>query len=56
MTPPQPYSPRGSRKKAKSVKVADSLWNAVKAKAEKRGETITDVVVRKFEEYLAEED
>lgn len=53
---PQPYSPRGTRVPPRSVKVPDERWKAARAKAEKRGETITDVINRKLDEYLAEED
>lgn len=53
---PQPRSPKGTRVPARSVKVPDDRWNAAKAKAEKRGETITDVINRKLDEYLEEPD
>lgn len=53
---PQPYSPRGTRVPARSVKVRDEIWQAAKAKAKERGETMTDVIVRKLEEYLTEDD
>jgi hypothetical protein len=37
------------------VKVPDARWQAAKAKAASKGETITDVINRKLEEYLAED-
>jgi hypothetical protein len=55
VTPPQPYSPRGTRVPPRSVKVPDARWQAAKAKAASKGETITDVINRKLEEYLAED-
>lgn len=34
----------------------DKLWEAVKAKAEERGENVTDVAVRAFQAYIAENE
>jgi hypothetical protein len=44
--PNQPKTP------ARSVRVGDPLWAAAKAKAEERGETVTDVLVRALERYV----
>lgn len=51
---PQPRSPKGTRVPPRSVKVPDERWTRAKAKAAERGETITDVINRKLEEYLEE--
>jgi len=40
----------------RTVRVPDERWDAVKAKAEERCETVTDVINRKLDEYLAEPD
>lgn len=56
MSPPQPYSPRGTRVPATSVKIPLELKAAVQAKAEKRGETLTDVIVRALTAYAEEPD
>lgn len=56
MTPPQPRSPNGTRVPPRSVKVPDDRWFAAKAKAARKGETVTDVINRKLDEYLAEDD
>lgn len=37
---------------ARSVRVRAELWDAAKAKAEERGETVTDVIVRALERYV----
>jgi predicted DNA binding CopG/RHH family protein len=44
--PNQPKTP------ARSVRVPDALWEAVKAKAEANGLTVTDVIVRALEKYM----
>jgi hypothetical protein len=44
--PNQPKTP------ARSVRVGVDLWQAAKAKAEERGETVTDVIVRALERYV----
>lgn len=43
--PNQPKTP------ARSVRVRGDLWEAAKVKAEERGETVTDVLVRALERY-----
>jgi len=44
--PNQPATP------ARSVRVGVGLWNTAKAKAAKRGETVTDVIVRALRAYV----
>ncbi len=44
--PNQPKTP------ARSVRVGAPLWDAAKAKAAERGETVTDVLVRALERYV----
>jgi hypothetical protein len=44
--PNQPATP------ARSVRVGVDLWNAAKARAAARGETVTDVVVRALRDYV----
>lgn len=36
----------------RSIRVPESLWNAAKAKADDRGESISDVVREALERYL----
>lgn len=36
----------------RSVRVPAELWDAAKTKAETRGETVTDVIVRALERYV----
>ena len=45
--PNQPKTP------LRSLRVSDELWEAVKVKAEARGETVTDVLVRSLQRYVA---
>lgn len=44
--PNQPKTP------ARSVRVEVDLWEAAKVKADERGETVTDVLVRALERYV----
>lgn len=37
-----------------SVRIEDGLWEAMRAATKRRGETISDVTRRRFEEYIAE--
>lgn len=37
---------------ARSVRVPDDLWNAAKTRAEERGETVTDVLIRALKRYV----
>jgi hypothetical protein len=34
------------------VRVSQELWDAVRAKAKRRGETVTDVILRALKAYL----
>lgn len=36
----------------RSVRIPDALWNAAKTKADERGETVTDVIIRALERYV----
>lgn len=45
--PNQPKTP------LRSVRVPDDVWDAVKAKAEDRGETVTDVILRALRRYVS---
>ena len=45
-------SPRPSRK-PRSVKVEDDLWNAAKAKADERGEVLSEVIREALKRYVA---
>lgn len=42
---PRPDNP------ARSVRVPDELWDAVKQRAAERGETVTDVIIRALRRY-----
>lgn len=44
---PRPENP------ARAVRVEDALWEAAKAKAAERGETVSDVIRRALERYVA---
>jgi predicted HicB family RNase H-like nuclease len=44
--PNQPKTP------THSVRVPQELWDAVRAKAKRQGETITDVIIRALKRYL----
>lgn len=44
--------PNQWKTRARSVRVPDDLWAAAKAKAEERGETVTDALVRALELYV----
>ena len=48
--PNQPKTP------ARSVRVPDDLWRAAQAKAEERGETVTDAILRALSRYVASQD
>lgn len=37
----------------RNVRVSDDLWQAAKAKAEEREESLTDVILRALRDYLA---
>jgi predicted HicB family RNase H-like nuclease len=44
--PNQPKTP------THSVRVPQELWDAVRAKAKRQGETVTDVIIRALKRYL----
>ena len=44
--PNQPKTPR------RSVRVPTDLWQAAKEKAKRRGETVTDVIIRALKAYV----
>ena len=46
MTPRPPRRPR-------SVKVEDELWDAAKAKAEERGDVLSEVIREALKRYVA---
>jgi len=37
---------------ARSVRIPDELWATLRAVADERGETITDVILRAIRQYL----
>ena len=43
--------PNQPKTKARSVRVSDDLWEAAKVRAEQRGETVTDAIVRALRRY-----
>ena len=45
--PNQPKTP------LRSFRVADEVWQAAKAEAKRRGESVTDVLVRALREYVS---
>lgn len=44
--------PKPTHTRIRSVRVPEPLWEAAKAKAAERGETVTDVVVKALERYV----
>lgn len=44
--PNQPKTP------ARSVRVPDALWQAAKERADVKGETVTDVLLRALQRYV----
>lgn len=47
MTPARPtHTP------PRSIRIEEGLWQAVKAKADERGETVTSVIVKALERYV----
>lgn len=40
----------------RTFRIPDGLYEAVQAKARSRGETVTEVAVRKFAEYVNEDN
>ena len=45
MSPNKPKTPQ------RTVRVPDDVWAAAKARAEQRGETVTDAIVRALKRY-----
>jgi hypothetical protein len=43
--------PNQPKTKTRSIRVPDELWDAAKAEAEKRGETVTAAIVRSLHRY-----
>lgn len=37
----------------RNIRVAEDLWRAAQAEAERRGETLTDAIVRALQRYVA---
>jgi hypothetical protein len=50
VVPNQPATP------VRTVRIPDDLWTALRARADERGETVTDVVRRALRRYLREYD
>lgn len=48
--PNQPATP------VRTVRVPDEVWEALRQRADERGETVTDVVLRALRRYLREYD
>lgn len=46
--PNQPATPN------RTIRIPDEVWEALRARADERGETITDVVLRALRAYLRE--
>lgn len=44
--------PNQPKTKTRSVRVPDDLWEAALARAEERGETVTDVILRALKRYV----
>ena len=44
--------PKTTHTPIRSVRVGGELWDAARAAAEERGETVTDVIVRALEQYV----
>jgi hypothetical protein len=44
--------PNQPRTPARAVRVPEDLWKAAQAKAEERGETVTDVIRRALDRYV----
>jgi hypothetical protein len=44
--------PNQPKTKARGIRVPDDLWEAAKAKAAERGETVTDAIIRALRRYV----
>jgi hypothetical protein len=45
-------TPNPNHTPPRSIRIGEELWQAAKAKAAERGETVTDVIVRALERYV----
>ena len=45
-------TPRRAPRKPRSVKVEDELWDAAKAKAEERGDVLSEVIREALKHYI----
>ncbi|HEX6967460.1 MAG TPA: hypothetical protein VF174_01335 [Micromonosporaceae bacterium] len=45
--------PNKPKTPARNIRIPDDLWEAAKAKAAERDETVTDVVIRALRRYVA---
>lgn len=52
LTPATMRPMRETHTPPRSVRIPDELWQAAKAKAAERGETVTDVIVKALERYV----
>ena len=44
--------PNAPKTPSRNVRVSDELWHAAQAKADERGESVSDVVRRALEKYV----
>lgn len=44
--------PNAPRTPVRSVRIPDEVWEALRRRADERGETITDVILRAIHRYL----
>lgn len=44
--------PNQPKTKVRSIRIPDELWEAATAKAESRGETVSEVIRRALERYV----
>lgn len=44
--------PTQQKRKIRTVRIEDQLWEAAQAKAEENGETVTDVIRRALKRYV----
>lgn len=50
MSPNQPKTP------VRTVRIPDELWEALRIRADERGETVTDVILRALRLYVRDYD
>lgn len=48
--------PNQPRTPVRTVRIPDVIWEALRVRADERGETVTDVVLRALRAYLREYD